>query len=479
MFGDLREFIEKAKELGECRLIEGADWDLEIGLINEWQASTPDSPLLLFDRIKDYEAGYRVASNLFTTPKRTALALDLPLELTGLELVKAWREKMKGEVKLLPPVEVKDAPVKENIHTGDEVDLFEFPTPKWHKLDGGRYIGTGNMVITRDPDEGWVNLGTYRVQIHDKNIATIYMSPGRHADIMRRKYWERGQSCPVVVTCGQEPVLWGVASFPIPWGICEYDYTGGFRNKAVEITKGVTTDLPIPATAEIALEGEIAPPETETRIEGPFGEWTGYYGVGARPEAAFRVKSILHRNNPIIMGAPPSRFMPRFTLGKHFQKAAITWDELDKNVPGVKGVWWIEDAAAHSIAVVSIEQKYDGHAKQAASVVAGCNASGYMLRWIIVVDEDIDPTNISEVLWALGTRCDPETATDFIRGCWGSPIDPALPPDKKGRGQFDHSTGVILACKPYHWIKQFPPAIKFNPEVLEKTKNKWEKQLKS
>ena len=107
----------------------------------------------------------------------------------------------------------------ENIHVGDKVDLFEFPIPKWHDLDGGRYIGTGHFVIQRDPDEGWINLGTYRVQVHDKNTATIFMSPGKHGDIIRRKYWDKGQSCPVAVVCGAEPLLLNAGAYRYALGV--------------------------------------------------------------------------------------------------------------------------------------------------------------------------------------------------------------------------------------------------------------------
>ena len=241
LFNDLREFIAEVERQGEYQLVKGADWNLEIGAITELAASSSRSPLLVFDEIKGYKAGYQVASNLFTTPKRTALALGLPVEACGLEAVRAFKEREKDGVKLVPPVEVKRAPLRENIHTGDEVDLYEFPAPKWHELDGGRYIGTGAMTIIRDPDEGWVNLAAQRIQVHGKNVATIYMAPGRHTAIIRQKYWDRGQNCPVAVACGQDPLLWSAATRRIPWGVAEYDFTGGLRGKPVEITPGPIT----------------------------------------------------------------------------------------------------------------------------------------------------------------------------------------------------------------------------------------------
>ena len=183
MFNDLREFIKKAEELDQVNRIEEADWNLEIGSITELQLSVPDAPMLLFDKIKGYKPGYRVVTHFLTTELLFNLAFGLPLEARGLSVVQILRDKLKNELKPIPPVEVKTGPVMENIHMGDEVDLFEFPTPKWHNLDGGRYIGTGDIVIQEDPEEHWTNLGTYRVQVHDKNTATIYISPGKHGAI--------------------------------------------------------------------------------------------------------------------------------------------------------------------------------------------------------------------------------------------------------------------------------------------------------
>ncbi len=468
-FNDLREYIKRAEELGECKVVEGADWNLEIGVISELYLSTPNPPLLLFDKIKGYKPGYRVASNIIITPRRTALCLGLPLEAKGLELVKAWRERIKG-AELIPPVEVSTGPVKENVQTGEDVDLFKFPVPKWREFDGGRYIGTGDTVIQRDPDEGWVNLGTYRVQIHDKSTATIYISPGKHGDIIRRKYWSKGQGCPAAVVCGHDPLLWEASCDTLPWGMSEYNYVGGLRNAPVEVVKGEITDLPIPARAEIVLEGEILPPDAETRMEGPFGEWTGYYASGSRLEAAFKVKAVLHRNDPIIMGMP-MLFDDAFDT--HLKKAAKIWDDLDRQVANVKGVWMFLEGDPGFIIVVSIKQSYAGHAKQAALVAAGCNAISHMCRFVIVVDDDIDITKTSEVIKALTTRCDLQDSLELIRGYRNTPLDPVLSPEKKSRGELFKTIALITACKPFPWIKEFPQLTRSSPALLEKVNQKW------
>jgi UbiD family decarboxylase len=474
MFNDIREFIEVAKKWGECTEVEGADWDKEIGAITQLSAELPNPPVLLFDKIKGYEPGYRVVTNQFATPRRTAITLGLPLGAKGIGLVRALRDRLKAGVPFLAPVEVETGPVKENILTGDSVDLFKFPTPKWHEHDGGRYIGTGCMGILKDPEEEWVNLGTYRAQIQDKSTVTLVMVKGHRGEMICSKYWAKGLSCPVAISCGQEPTLWAASHFDgIPWGVSEYDFAGGLRGEPVRVTKGVSTDLPIPATAEIVLEGEIVPPEVETRREGPFGEWCGYYAGGVRPIPAVRIKSILHRNNPILQGNPSHRLPSLWSVGKHIQKAAFLWNELDRQLPGVKGVWMLEEAGLHSIPVIAIQQKYPGHAKAAGLIAASCSATNFNCRWVIVVDEDIDPSDVSQVLWALGTRVDPETSIDIIRGCLGGASNPMVSPEMRRVENFEMTRGIIIACKPYQWKQGFPPSIAISQELAEQIKEKW------
>jgi 4-hydroxy-3-polyprenylbenzoate decarboxylase len=165
-----------------------------------------------------------------------------------------------------------------------------------------------------------------------------------------------------------------------------------------------------------------------------------------------------------------------WTLGRHIQIIATLWDELDRQLPGVKGVWLIEDAALHCMPVISLQQLYGGHAKQAALVAAGSLVAGYAARYIIVVDEDIDPSNISEVLWAIGTRSEPEEI-EVLKGCWGSWASPRLTPEQRKIDDREHSVGIILACKPYKWIKDFPPSVKTSPELAKRVREKWPELL--
>jgi UbiD family decarboxylase len=467
---DLRDFIAKVKEIDELRVVEGANWDLEIGAVTRLAAKAANPHALLFDRIKDYPAGYRILANPYSDDRRLALTLGLPLGVSRLELVGKMRDKLKEPLKLLPPVEVKEGPIQQNVSTGDNVDLFKFPAPKWQPMDGGRYLGTGDTVIARDPDGGWVNVSTHRLQVHDKTTAVVFCESGKHLDIIRKKYWARGQSCPVAVTCGGHPLFVFAGGRPIPWGMPEYDWLGWWRKKPVEVIAGPVTGLPIPSNAEIALEGEMLPPDRESRIEGPFSEWTGHYAP-AKPEAALKVKSILHRDDPIILGILP--FLGRggcnYTV-THVSKAAQVWNMLDTFVPGIKGVWVYFELGGSNNIVISLEQKYSGHAKQAALLALGYMS--YKTKFIIVVDEDVDPSNLRHVLWAVGLRSEPEE-WEIEKQMRSSYLDPRLPPDKREAGDLTHSAAIILATKPFHWLKDFPPMLEEDAEIEKKTQEKW------
>jgi 4-hydroxy-3-polyprenylbenzoate decarboxylase len=167
-----------------------------------------------------------------------------------------------------------------------------------------------------------------------------------------------------------------------------------------------------------------------------------------------------------LCGAPPGRPPHEQGFFKGIISSGLIWDEIEKaGIPGIQGVWrntrfWV---------VVSIKQKYPGHAKQAVLIASQCHAGAYMGRYVIVVDEDIDPTNIDDVLWALMSRSDPATSIDIIKGCWSGPLDPIIPPGQKGL----NSRAVIDACKPFLWIDKFPATVEPSRELRDKVLRKW------
>ena len=301
---DLRLFLKQSKDAGELQEIQGAHWNQEIGALTEIYAGVSNPPALLFDGIPDYPRGYRVLSNILMSPVREALALGMPPEVGGIELVRTVKERL-GNLQPIPPHEVDKAAWMENSVRGAEVDLLKFPVPLWHGDDGGRYIGTFDSVICRDPDSGYVNVGTYRVQLHDDKHVGLFIVPGKHGDLIARKYWAKGEDCPVAIVFGLPPSMILASAVGIPWKLSEYDFLGGLLGMPVPVQKGPVTDLPIPAFAEIVVEGFVPPPERMAREEGPFGEWPGYYASDAHQAPVVRVEALYHRTDPILTGDPP------------------------------------------------------------------------------------------------------------------------------------------------------------------------------
>ena len=216
-------------------------------------------------------------------------------------------------------------------------------------------------------------------------------------------------------------------------------------------------------------------PDTETRIEGPFGEWQGYFASQPRVEPVFKVKAVLHRDNPILMGSPNFIGPYDYITGGDIANGAVLWAELDRQVPGISGVWMPSDVRGADLVIIAIKQMYPGHAKQTGLAAVSSRVLGYHYgRFVIVVDDDIDPSSTSEVLWALATRCDPLTSIDIVRGCWSSGLDPTIPPTKRELGDLTNNRAIINACKPYHWKDKFPASFKLTPEEAKEVKKKWQ-----
>ncbi|WP_201319344.1 UbiD family decarboxylase [Paenibacillus sp. EPM92] len=475
-YNDLREFIELCREHGELKEINGADWNLEVGALTEATAELlNDPPMLLFDQIKGYPAGFRTLSLPIASHKRAALALGLSLNKTKLENVRLGAKKIK-EAKSIPPVEVEYGPVMENVLTGDEVDLLRFPAPIYHSSDGGRYIGTGDSLINRDLVTGYVNMGTYRMQLHERNLLGLWMSPGQQARQICQQYWDQGKSCPVVATFGIDPLSFMASHTKRPFGSSEFDFIGGLRGKPLEVIKGPITGLPIPAHAEIAIEGEVPPPTEESREEGPFGEWPGYYSGGTlgtgELQPVIRVKAVYYRNNPIILSEAP--LWPGASKRALPLHAGLLWDQLESaGIQDISGVFFHTDY----MVVVSIKQRYAGHAKQTAMAVLGCAASARNGRYVVIVDEDIDPTNMKEVLWAMKTRVDPATDIDTLDGAWSTPLDPRMPPEKRHSGDYTNSRAVFYAVRPFAWRDKFPKSSRTERELREEIVRKYKSIL--
>jgi 4-hydroxy-3-polyprenylbenzoate decarboxylase len=324
----------------------------------------------------------------------------------------------------------------------------------------------------RDPDTGWINYGAYRVQAHEKNIATVMCSKGKHGDMIQKKYHERGEPCPVAVVCGMHPALFMIAGLEIPHGKNEYDAAGGLLGEPVQVIKGPKTGLPIPAHAEIAFEGFIHP--NDKIDEGPLGEWTGYYAGGLKKEPVIRIETMMHRDNPILLGAIPGIPPDDDSFYRGSYRSGAVWNQLEAaGVPEVKGVWSHAAGGSRLWLTVSIKQMYAGHAKQAGLIASQCHAGAYVNRFVVVVDEDIDPANMDKVIWAMCTRCDPREGMETLRGCWSSALDPMAYSEKDPR----NARVVIDACKPFGRRDTFPIEVRASKEVEDLVRGKFGDKL--
>ena len=452
---DMREWMAEVEGLGELRVVEGASWQEDIGGIAEMLDHTADSPCVVFDRIPGYPQGFRVIANCNGTRQRQAITLGMaPESVTHETLFERWHGIL-NEFQPISPEPVKDGPVLENTVKGADIDLEMFPAPMWHPKDGGRFIGTASVNIMRDPDSKWVNLGTYRNQILQRDKLGIWISPGKHGRLIREKYFERGEKCPIVVVVGCDPLLfWSACVEGIPYGVSEMDWVGGVQQRAVPIIEGPVTGLPIPATAEIAIEGFMTP--GEMHIEGPYGEWTGYYASGTPTVPVIQVEAIHHRNDPIILGCPQGKPPHEDNQFLAYLKSALIRQQIEAaGVSGVTGVWCPPEGGNRLLVVVSLQQRYPGHAKQVAHIASQCGAAAYNGRYVIVVDDDIDIFNSNDVWWAVLTRSDPTDDIEFIRRAWSSPLDPMVP---HGGIPFN-SRAIIDATIPWERRDTFPESI--------------------
>lgn len=436
--------------VGEFREVRNASSEAEIGEITEMLDHNEGSPCVLFDDIPGFDQG-RVIVNCNGTMKRQAITLGLDPESVSHEsLLQFWGSKL-NELQPIAPIEVVSGPILDNVLRDGEVDTSIFPAPVWHPKAGGRYIGTASLNIVRDPDSGWVNVGTYRNQVFDRSHLGMYISPGKHGRLIRDRYFERGNPVPVVVVVGSDPLLFMAACSEAPrYGMDEFAWAGAVRGAPVEVIRGEVTGLPIPAHAEIAFEGFIDP--VARHEEGPYGEAYGYYSERVTQSPFITVQRVYHRDDPIILGCPqgkPPHEDNRF--GAYLRSSLIARQIADAGVPNVTGVWVPPSAGNRGFVVVAVRQSYPGHAIQAGMIASQVGGAAYLGRFVVVVDDDIDIFDMNDVWWAMMTRMDPERDVQIIRRAWAGPLDQATHPDSRGM----NSRAIIDATKPWEWRDRF------------------------
>ncbi len=450
VYADLRGFINRLKMENELVSIEEeVDPDLEIGAITR-RTFDLNGPAILFEKLKGYERNYRFFSGMISTYQRFALALELKKNTSVKDIIRTYYERIKTPI---PPKLVQSAPVKENILTEDEINLFKFPTPKWNPKDGGPFIGTFGCVITKDPETGWVNTGVYRMMIHDSKSTGMFIVPAQHIGYHFQKYKNLNKPMPTAVAIGVDPTIVLAACGRFAFNVNEMEMAGALREAPVEMVKCETVDLYVPATAEIVLEGIIDP--KKLRPEGPFGEYTGYYEGGIQERPVFDVKCIMHRNDPINTGTLEGKPIVEDHLIMSVGNSALSRKALidDLGIPAINDIAYHPWSPSNHLVVIATEgNPYPGHDKHVASALWGTKV-GAGADWVVIVDKDIDITNLNEVIWAVCTRCKPDRDItiipnfyDFV-GLIPQGREPNLIKQRKGLAK------VIIDCRFPAWFK--------------------------
>ncbi|MBI4454338.1 MAG: UbiD family decarboxylase [Acidobacteria bacterium] len=463
-FKDNREFIralEKTRDV--VRVTKEVDWDYEAGAINR-RLSETHGPAVLFENVKDYP-GKRLFAGALSSWRRMAVALGLPVDTPVPEILDAWDTRIKRPIK---PVIVNKAPCQENILTDSGVNLFDFPVPLIHEGDGGRYMLTWHIIVSRDPDSEWVNWGMYRGQlVTERYLAGLVHPISDLGRVFHGKYAKYNKPMPIAIAIGADPIT--TLTGGTPFGpIDEADMAGALRLEPVELVKCKTVDLHVPAHAEIILEGEILPDVLAE--EGPFGEYTGYRVSERAPRLIFKINTLTYRNEPVLTMS---------NMGMPIDECDITWScalrgivkaRLEEFGIPVKQVYAPPELAMNCI-VVSTEVRNYGLANQIGNIVFSISSIALYCSHVIVVEEDVDIFNLNEVFHTLMTRCNPEKDIITKPLSMSSPLIPFMDPDDRRLGR---GVKTVFDCTwPVKWstMHERPRKSSFNmiyPEFIQK-----------
>lgn len=427
----------------------------------------------------EHPFAYPVAINTMGSKRRMSLALSCedfeehadrlrallkPEVPSGLIDKAKMGLRMAGEVKGAPPKEVGSGEAQEVVLMGEDIDLTQFPILTCWPEDGGAYM-TLPLVFTYDPNTGKRNVGMYRIQLFDKTTCGMHWQMHKTGMRHMEAAGEKNQKIEVAIVLGGDPAITFSAISPLPPGIDELLFAGFLRRENIRTVKGKTVDIQVPADAEIIIEGYVDP--SERRLEGPFGDHTGYYSL-AYDFPVFHCTCVTMRKKPVwpatIVGVPP---MEDGWMGKAVERVFMPMIQL--TVPEIVDMNLPVDACFHNVAFISIKKKYPGHAYKIMNAVWGLGQLSFT-KMVFIFDEDCDVQNISEVLFRLGANCDPMRDTLITRG----PID-----------QLDHASiaegfgGKIGFDCTHKWPgengfnRDYPKLIRMSDDVVQKVDKLW------
>jgi 4-hydroxy-3-polyprenylbenzoate decarboxylase len=463
-YRNLREHIDKLEQEGELQRIKvEVDWDVELSAIMR-QVFKQNGPACLFENVKGYKTP--VFSGALFGHKKYAMNIDAPPNLKGI------LEKVKSA--MANPIDIKmvgSGHCKENIDKGNKIDLGKFPVPRWHELDGGRYIGTLGVVITKDPETGIRNLAVYREQLLGKDKTAL--NPEQQGGIHLRKYRAMNKPMPVVTCIGVPPSVLCAALTKAPYGQDESGIAGALCGEPVPFIKCETVDLEVPADTEIVIEGEVPPDTSKWELEGPFGEFTGHFHTlekGQKP--TIYVSAVTYRDNPIYQGCSPGIAPNEETTPREIGGTAGAWTELQQSgIPGIKDVYVTEMGCAGFTTIVQMDRHfYLGNVRQ---IIYFCFAKLFMCKWVIVVDDDVDIYDKGAIEWVLATRVQPHR--DIIitdNRLQGVELDPSIHSDLAKIPRAQTSKIGIDATTKFKG-HDFAPLVLDSAEMQKKIESRW------
>ncbi|MDO8587065.1 MAG: menaquinone biosynthesis decarboxylase [Armatimonadota bacterium] len=475
MYKDLRDYIARLEREGELkRITQPVDPVLEITEIAD-RVVKAAGPALLFEKPVGSEMA--VLINAMGSDKRIAMALGVnDVAEIAVELEETLRpqvgEGIIGKLRMLPtlaklagslPKTVKSAPCQEVVREGEKASLAELPILQCWPEDGGRFI-TLPMVITKDPHTGIRNVGMYRMHVYDERTTGMHWHAHKVGARHYREYQRLGRRMDVAVALGGDPAITYSATAPLPEDFDEMIFAGFLRKKAVEMVQCKTVDLQVPAESEIVIEGYVDP--DESRMEGPFGDHTGYYSP-ADMYPVFHVTCITSRKDPIypatIVGKPPMEdcYLATATV-------RIFLPLIKMQLPEIVDMWLPPEGVFHNLAIVAIKKGYPRHAQKVMHALWGLGQMMFT-KIIVVVDEDVNPRDMSEVIWRLGNNIDPQRDVTFVEG----PVDVlnhASPTPNYGSKMGIDAT---KKWKSEGFEREWPADIKMSPEVVARIDGIW------
>lgn len=421
-FKDLREFLAALKRRGELHEISApVDKDEEIGVICS-ENSRVRGPALIFRNINGFRTP--LVSGVLGTEQRYSLALNVAPQLPA--VYERWWAALENPV---PPKIVAAAPCQEVELDG--VNLFSdpFPVPRWHALDGGPELGTFHAVISRGPD-GSLNCGMYRNQIFDRETLGIHIAtPTRHIGRHWEGWREKNKPLPVAVAIGLDPYLTILSASPLPGAVSEYEVAGALMGGPYDLVHARTSDLLVPARAEIILEGEIPTDQFHSQ-EGPFGEFSGFMSPVHAQSHYIRIRKVTHRQGPLFQGTYEGKFLNESKVVRSYMKSVYTLKYLrDAGITGVRDVCVTPGGCAGFHTVVALRKSGPQQVREVMTLVL--NQPDMFCKFCLVVDEDVDPWDWQQVEWAMATRVQARRDILILKGR-STPMDPSQVPSKKG-----------------------------------------------